>query len=358
MISARHKSIAAAALVAATASLLGVPATAATGCTTQARYLVDDKGEIPNYVIPTGVSRSGYAVGRVSGDGASFITPDAGEDFTVFTTLRVGDSRIVDPTDVNNRGQSVGTTEDTRGSTVAKGWSYRDGRLHILRSSSKKDAQPYDINNAGMIGGQANGKAAFWKSWKAAPAFLPTRGMTDGKVRFLSPTGTFALGTAVGGSTLDPVTYLIRWKHGKVVAKQPLPLGFRIDNFWGTDAFNKSSVVGSIARSGSSSIPIRVSVYDGVLRYDTRFPDLHSFIPDALSGKAVAGSAEYNPDGPGTAPVRSGVVIAPDGSVHWLANATKITHLDGDTALGQDADENIIVFSCVFAAPTTPGDPL
>ena len=227
--------------------------------------------------------------------------------------------------------------------------------MRVLRATTKKDAQPYDINDAGMIGGTANGKAAVWKTWNSAPTFLPAPGMTKATVRFLSPTGTYALGTAVGGTALDPITYLIRWKHDKIVAKRALPLGFQIANFWGSDAFNKSSVVGAVGRPAESGIPVRVSVKSGVHRYDTRYPSLRQFVANALSGKAVAGSAVYTVSGAPSGP-RMGVVIAPDGTAHWPVGATNITHLDGDTALGTDADHNVIVYTCVFAAPTTPVD--
>ncbi len=327
---------------------------AASGCTTQARYLFDEQGDIPDYVIPTGVSQSGYAVGRVEGDGASFVTPDVGNVFAVLTPAGLGEYWLIDPADVNDRGQAIGETMNRHGLTSAlRGWSSRDGQARILRSPAKQDTRPYDINEAGMIAGQIGDRAATWESWKSGPVFLHTPGLSRAKVRYLSPTGTYALGTAVGGTALDPRTYLVRWKNGKVVAKHLLPLGFQPGQFWGSDSFNKSSVVGVIAFPGRAPMPLRISVYDGALRYDTRVPGLLAFVPTALSGEAVAGSAQYTPAG-GSSPVRGAVVIAPDGTVHWLPGAQFVSHLQGDTALGQDEDENVIVFTCVFAAPTSP----
>jgi probable HAF family extracellular repeat protein len=195
-------------------------------------------------VWPTAINERGDVSGLLQNDAGTerigFLWRDG-----VLTELPAPDGGgWVEPTAMNDRGHVVGSFTPA-GSSVTHPFRWAGGRMTDLLAGRADAGHAYDVNNAGLVVGDAGGRPAAWSSGRTIDIGTPGR---TGTARDVDEGGVI-----VGESASPSDNRVFRLRGGRTVFSAAYPADTRLD-VTGVDA--RGRVAGTVVTVDYDATPV------------------------------------------------------------------------------------------------------
>jgi probable HAF family extracellular repeat protein len=195
-------------------------------------------------VWPTAINERGDVSGLLQNDAGTerigFLWRDG-----VLTELPAPDGGgWVEPTAMNDRGHVVGSFTPA-GASVTHPFRWAGGRMTDLLAGRADAGHAYDVNNAGLVVGDAGGRPAAWSSGRTVDIGTPGR---TGTARDVDEGGVI-----VGESASPSDNRVFRLRGGRTVFSAEYPADTRLD-VTGVDA--RGRVAGTVITVDYDATPV------------------------------------------------------------------------------------------------------